>query len=168
MKELANVVKTMKKSSTIDFLVGEMNSAVQEFQNDLKYFPTFSVPQSLPEAGNAQNKKTEPNSKIADSVPLMDIVPIVTLASLLIEIASRIEVVVEAVEELADLAQFKHVADDKTEEHQPTNKVVPEQHIDEETMVTLQRVWELYNLLSWQCFIVKGRVKNYEAAVKNL
>ncbi|XP_060673975.1 aluminum-activated malate transporter 10 [Ziziphus jujuba] len=140
MKELANVVKTMKKSSTIDLLVGEMNSAVQEFRNDLKSFPTSSFPQSLPEAGNTQNKNTEPTSTRADSVSLMDIVPIVTLASLLIEIASRIEGVVEAVEELADLAAFKPVATDKTEENQHTNKIVPDQHKEEETLKTLQKV----------------------------
>lgn len=70
----------------------------------------------------------------------MDIVPLVTLASLLTEIASRIEGVVDAVEELATLAEFKPMPNDKTEENQTTNKVVPDQHKEEETMKTLQRV----------------------------
>lgn len=131
----------MKKSSNIGFLVGEMNSAVQEFQDHLKSLPTLSIPQSLQEADqNAENKNTEPTSTKAESVPLMDVVPLVTLASLLTEIASRIEGVVDAVEKLADLAEFKPMPDDKTEANQPTNKVVPGQHIEEETMKTLQRV----------------------------
>ncbi|KAF3434213.1 hypothetical protein FNV43_RR25316 [Rhamnella rubrinervis] len=141
VKELANVVKTMKKSSNIDFLVGEMNSAVQEFRNHLKSLPTLFIPQSLHEADqNPENKNTEPTSTGVEAVPLMDIVPLVTLASLLTEIASRIEGVVDAVEELADLAKFKPMPDDKTEANQPTNKVVPDQHKEDETMKTLQRV----------------------------
>lgn len=136
VKELAIVVKTMKKSSNIDFLVGEMNSAVQEFQNHLKSLPILFIPQPLQEA---DQKNTEPPSTRAESVPVMDIVPLITLASLLTEIASRIEGVVDAVEKLADLAEFKPMPDDKMEPNQPTKKV-PDEHKEDETMKSLQRV----------------------------
>ena len=115
--ELARVIKTMKKSSSIDFLVGQMNSSVQDLQNDLKSLPSLLVTQPItpvPEALNAQEKKIEQTSTTQPaSVPLMEIVPLVTLTSLLIEISSRIEGIVDAVEELADLAQFKPVDDEK-------------------------------------------------------
>ncbi|BFG32048.1 hypothetical protein CerSpe_183220 [Prunus speciosa] len=124
IKELAKTMKTMKKSSTIDFLVGEMNNAVLELQEDLKSLPTLFIPQPLQEAECPENKSTEQDSKKA--VPLMEIIPLVTLASLLIEIVSRIEGMVSAVEELAGLAEFKSVEDRKTNQNQTTNKVVPD------------------------------------------
>ncbi|BBH03507.1 Aluminium activated malate transporter family protein [Prunus dulcis] len=124
IKELAKIMKTMKKSSTIDFLVGEMNNAVLELQEDLKSLPALFIPQPLQEAECPENKSTEQDPKKA--VPLMEIIPLVTLASLLIEIVSRIEGMVSAVEELAGLAEFKSVNDRKTNQNQTTNKVVPD------------------------------------------
>lgn len=131
IKELARSMKTMKKSSTIDFLVGEMNNSVVELQEDLKSLPSLFIPQQQQEAESPENKNTE-QSGSTKSVPLMEIIPLVTLASLLIEIVVRIEGMVSAVEELAELAEFKSTGDRKTKQNQTPNKVIPDQHKEEE------------------------------------
>ncbi|KAK8618132.1 hypothetical protein V6N13_116003 [Hibiscus sabdariffa] len=102
VRELAEIVKTMKKSSTIDLLVGEMNSAVQELQNDLKSLRGLWNRSTVPE-----NKTSGAAcSEATPALPLMEMIPVVTLASILIEISAQIEAVVDAVEELANLAEF--------------------------------------------------------------
>nr|XP_028948088.1 uncharacterized protein LOC114820920 [Malus domestica] len=127
IKELARTMKTMKKSSAIDLLVGEMNNSVLELQEDLKSLPKLFInPQPLlqePESPENNNKtKAE-----AAAVALMDIIPLGTLTSLLIEIVARIEGMVSAVQELAKLAEFKAVGDRKANQNQTTNKVIPDQ-----------------------------------------
>lgn len=121
-----------------------MNNAVQELQNDLKSLPGLPIQQSLPEAGTPQDKKTYSNSTSAAAsvpVPLIEIIPLVTLVSLLIEIAARIESIVDAVEKLADLAQFQPVADEKIKkDNKPDSKIVQDQHKEDETVITIQRV----------------------------
>ena len=108
IKELASTIKTMKKSSNIHSWVGEMNSAVQGLQNDLKSLPKLFNPPSKSEAETAAEiKKIDPTSRTMVTLPLMEIIPLVTLASLLIEISTRINGIVDAVEELSNLAEFK-------------------------------------------------------------
>lgn len=131
VKELAKTIKTMKKSSTIDLLVEEMNAAVKKLKDDLKSL-------SLSEAGISENKKTEKTSKPAAAVPLMGMISMVSFASLQIEIASRIESIVEAVEELANLAGFE--LSEKNKQNQANIKVAPNEQNDEETVKTFQKV----------------------------
>lgn len=120
----------MKKSSKIDFLVGEMNNAVEQLQNDLKSTPSFfSVGQQLPEAEDNQNEKS------SASAPLMEILSLLAFASLLIEIAARVEDIVDAVEELANLAMFKPVADEKTQKNHPGNKIISDHDKQENIMI---------------------------------
>ncbi|GMN31379.1 hypothetical protein TIFTF001_003232 [Ficus carica] len=117
IKELASIIKTMRKSSSIDFLMEQMKSAVQDLRNELKSLPILVTPQPLEEAENTRDdKKTEANFTEVASVSPMEIIPLVTLSFLLIEIAARIEGIVDAVEELADLAQFKPVDDEHKED----------------------------------------------------
>ncbi|KDO76671.1 hypothetical protein CISIN_1g011750mg [Citrus sinensis] len=127
VKELAKIIKTMKKSSTIDLLVEEMNAAVKELKDDLKSL-------SLSEAGTSENKRTEKiSSKPAAAIPLMGMISMVSFASFQIEIASRIESIVEAVEELANLAEFEHP--EKNKQNQANIKVAANEQNDEETKV---------------------------------
>lgn len=100
-----------------------MKSAVQDLRNELKSLPILVTPQPLEEARD--DKKTEANFTQVASVSLMEIIPLVTLSSLLIEIAARIEGIADAVEELADVAEFKPVDDE---------------HKEDGTMKILQRV----------------------------
>lgn len=114
IKELASTIKTMKKSSNIHSLVGEMNSAVQGLQNDLKSLPKlFNSPSKSEAETPAEIKKIDPTSRTMVTLPLMEIIPLVTLASLLIEISTRINGIVDAVEELSNLAEFKNASNDK-------------------------------------------------------
>ncbi|XWS32015.1 hypothetical protein CRYUN_Cryun23aG0124600 [Craigia yunnanensis] len=53
----------------------------------------------------------------------MKVLPLVTVVSLLADIAARIGVV-DAVEELASLAEFKPAKDRKPKQDQPTNKTL--------------------------------------------
>jgi hypothetical protein len=135
IRELAMTIKTMKKSSNIHFLVGDMNNAVQELQVNLK---------ALPKLETAENKPTEDQPaapKTVAAMPLMDIIPLVTLTSLLIEIVTRINGIVDAVEELADLAQFKPASNDKCEkDDQLKNNFLPDQQKDKDSMKVFQRV----------------------------
>ncbi|KAK6262694.1 hypothetical protein QUC31_008510 [Theobroma cacao] len=134
IRELAETVKTMKKSSTIDLLVGEMNTAVQELQNDLKSLSYLLNPSTIPE-----NKKMKTSMEATATVPLMEIIPVVTLASILIEIAVRIEALVGAVKELAKLADFA-THDDKSKQTKTKDKFVPDEKQSEGTMKAFQRV----------------------------
>uniref|UniRef100_A0A803PP70 Aluminum-activated malate transporter 10 n=1 Tax=Cannabis sativa TaxID=3483 RepID=A0A803PP70_CANSA len=150
MKELATILKTMKKSSRLDFLVEQMNTSVEELQNDLKSLPGVSTPLPLPLPENSTPKleaNDDDSSNVAASVPvsvpLMEIIPLVTLTSLLIEITVRIKSTVKSVEKLADLAHFQPMTDEKLKKSDNNKKKVIEkdQHKEEdETLRTLQRV----------------------------
>lgn len=100
LKELSVVIKKMKKSTMIDLEVSDMNIAVQELQNAIKSLPSphMGVSSAEPEGANQDPKPTNPS--------LMELLPLATLVSLLIETVSRIEHVVNAVEALADVANF--------------------------------------------------------------
>ncbi|MBA0736775.1 hypothetical protein Gogos_010280 [Gossypium gossypioides] len=121
IRELAETVKTMKKkSSTTDLLAEEMKSAVQGLQNDLKTIPHLLNPSAIP--GN-KTLETACSEATTPTVTLMELVPVVTLASILIEISGRIEALVDAVEELAKLAEFG-INDDKSKHSKMTDKTV--------------------------------------------
>ena len=80
----------MRRSGSIDFFIGEMNAAVQELHSSLTQ-PT------LPPA----------------NVQLTEALPLITVASLLIEISKRVEGVAVAVDKLATAAGFKDANEDK-------------------------------------------------------
>lgn len=134
IKELAKIIKTMTKSSIIDLLVGEMNSAVEDLQNDLKSLSGLFNP---PEAETPENDtKPEKTLMSTASIPLMGLISVVTFACLLMEIASRIEAVVEEVEELANLAGFQC----KSKQNQASTKIGPADELnDEDAMKTLEK-----------------------------
>ncbi|GLT56106.1 hypothetical protein SLA2020_291770 [Shorea laevis] len=119
LKELATTIKTMTKSSTIDILVAEMNFAVQELQNALNSLPSQFIPPELMTVEGSADAKGECATK-SGMPPLLEVLPLVTAVSLLIEIAARIGGVVDAVEELASLAEFKPARDYKKPQQDKT------------------------------------------------
>jgi Aluminium activated malate transporter len=116
LKELSNSIKEMAHSNSLDLLVCDMNLAVQDLQDALKSLPSqlqdeaqvqkYSVPSAIVTTVKTQNSVT---------MPLMEVLPVITVVSLLIEISVRIEGVVDAVDTLANLSGFKPVSDDKPE-----------------------------------------------------
>ncbi|XP_074573644.1 LOW QUALITY PROTEIN: aluminum-activated malate transporter 10-like [Curcuma longa] len=89
LRELSSSIKSMKESRSIQSLVVEMKNGVQELQVALRSLPTNHV------------------KKHRATVSLMEAMPVVTAASLLIEVSDRIEGVVEAVGLLGRLASFE-------------------------------------------------------------
>ncbi|XXG43293.1 hypothetical protein AAC387_Pa01g3361 [Persea americana] len=135
LRELAVATKTMRKSSSIDLLVEEMKMAVGELQRSLRYFPHQLTPPPI----EATEDKRAPAHAPPTHVPFMEVLPLVTAASLLIEIAVRIEGLVDAVDELAGLANFKPAIDDKPKHSKVTNNP-PQELQGQETMKVLQQV----------------------------
>ncbi|KAJ7945087.1 Aluminum-activated malate transporter [Quillaja saponaria] len=118
IRELATCIKTMKKSSGTDILVAEMKGAAQELKDVLKSYPTSCLitHDQILKAENPENHHDHNQLPISSTrsstvdvapFPLMEIVQVVTTASLLIEVTVRVEGIVNAVEELADLAEFQ-------------------------------------------------------------
>ncbi|OVA01485.1 Aluminum-activated malate transporter [Macleaya cordata] len=138
LKDLAIITKKMTKSSTIDFSVGEMNSAVEDLQNVLKSLSTQlsrRPPLTVINEALDENETRDNPISTAILIPLMDVLPLVTLSSLLIEITTRIEKIVDAVDELSSLADFKPANEEKPKQNQPNL----DQQV-QETMKTLQMV----------------------------
>lgn len=113
LRDLANVMKNTTNSSIQDILAHHMNSAVEALQLAYKILPSQSITQV--EDQKTSTKTEEHTSSEAnyeskyddDVVPLMEIAQLSTVASLLVEIAARIEGVVKEVNQLANLAEFR-------------------------------------------------------------
>lgn len=129
----------MRKSRKLDILTEEMNTAVEELQNELKSLPGLLIPPPGLGAKTPRNDKGE-QILTATPIPLVEVIPLATFVSLLTEIAARVEGIVDAVEELESLAEFKPAVDDKPKENQLNNITSPDQQKDEETMEVLQKV----------------------------
>ncbi|KAJ0811242.1 putative aluminum-activated malate transporter [Helianthus annuus] len=133
VRELATVVSSMTRSAKINMAVEDMKSAVLELQNDLKSLPDLLI----------QTHEHKDENKVALSemtiMPLIEIMPLVSFASLLIEMASRIEEnMVKTVEELAESAKFKKPEDEvKPKHNQTSNKINAS---NDENITVLQRV----------------------------
>lgn len=130
LKELAVSMKTMTKSPNTDLSVGEMNFSAQELQNALK-----SVPSPLLLPPLQQNEAKGEAAMKQSPVTLIDILPLATAISLLIEITTRIERIADEVDELATLAEFNPVSDEKSQQKQSKTDIT-----DNETMKALQKV----------------------------
>ncbi|OIW13079.1 hypothetical protein TanjilG_24426 [Lupinus angustifolius] len=123
IKELAITMRNMKKSSKVDILIMEMNNSAQELQHLLKSYPNLV---------NAQDIETEVAAEI--EISLVEIIQVVTIASLLIEIVARVKCIGRCVEELSDLAKFQPAICDKSKHHTVDNKINPDPEKDEEAI----------------------------------
>ncbi|KAI3421434.1 uncharacterized protein J3R85_012244 [Psidium guajava] len=140
IKEVAKAIKATRKSSTTDFVVGEMDDAVKDLQSCLADLPNLLLPLPSPEVSGTESEKAERSATSSAPTPLLDVVPLVTLASLLIEIAGRIKGVVDEVEGLAELAKFKPAVHEKLKDGQPTSRIAPQKQNEEGTEKALERV----------------------------
>lgn len=143
LQELTIAMKTMKQSSKLNFSVGEMNFAVQELKHALISLPNHNISIKNPSPSTVEasgNCNTEPITSIRASSSFMEILPLATLASLLIENAAKIEVIVDGVNELAVLAEFKPTTDNKKSKSNQSPKKLTSENQDPETVKTLQKV----------------------------
>lgn len=108
LKESANSLKTMKKSVTIELMMAEMNDIVEDVQSALRSFQS-----------NGEEKEQPTLTK--QTVKLIEALPLISVISLLTEISVRIEGIVDAVEDLADLAGFATADEKKQEKVKPPN-----------------------------------------------
>jgi hypothetical protein len=104
LREASSSVATMKTSRALDFAVADMNTAVQELQSDLRALPSRLAEEESPAA-------------------VLDAVQLFTVTSLLIEVATRIDGVVDAVDTLASLAGFRSSSDVEDEGSETETKV---------------------------------------------
>ena len=139
LRELAINLETFKKTSKMDISIEEMNNSVQEVKNYLKSLPGLVLTPTTSETKSSETAIMEP-LLTTNTIPLVEVIPLVTFTSLLIEIPTRVEAIVDAVEELANKAKFKPAPDDKPKQNEQNNKTVSEQLNDEKTMKTLQSV----------------------------
>ncbi|KAI3933051.1 hypothetical protein MKW92_005208 [Papaver armeniacum] len=122
LRELTVMIKTMKKSSTIEFSIGEMSSAVQELQHAMKCLqippPTTPV---LPLLVKSQTEITELSPATQANTPLIEVLNLVTITSLLVEISARIEDIVKAANELAKMTGFTEstIEEKKKQQNKP-------------------------------------------------
>ncbi|KAK8935755.1 Aluminum-activated malate transporter 10 [Platanthera zijinensis] len=108
LKELATSIESMKRSSSIEVLIGLMHDAVEEVHHLL------GTP--LPEGGQQKAAIL--------AVALAEATPMITVASLLSEIALRIEALADAVEGLAEAAAFISFEDERAiEKNKSSNKI---------------------------------------------
>ncbi|KAI3444383.1 hypothetical protein Pfo_001048 [Paulownia fortunei] len=141
LKELAVAISTMTKSSKIDLMLEEMRDAVQELQNALKSLSKQPTESTEPKTGDSDNGMGEGNAS-PTVVTLVEIVPLVTLSSLLIDIAARTEKIAEAVNGLANKAEFKVESAEKTKKSQNPEALnqISRENEEDKTMMTLQKV----------------------------
>ncbi|KAF7150614.1 hypothetical protein RHSIM_Rhsim02G0250600 [Rhododendron simsii] len=140
IRELATNINTMRKSVKLDFLIEEMNISVKELQDKLKSLPGILIPPPGQEVEQCENDNESELILTAIPIPLAEVIPIATFALLLIEIEARVEGIVDAVEELETLAEFKPADDDKTKQNQLRNINLLNRRKDEETMGVIQMV----------------------------
>ncbi|RLM73606.1 hypothetical protein C2845_PM15G18810 [Panicum miliaceum] len=134
LREASGSVSAMTTSIILNLAVADMNAAVQELQADMRALPSTLL---LAEAGSVD--------PAASTAPLliMDTAQLFTVTSLLIEMSARIEGVVDAVDTLASLANFKSADDEKPVESatkvQPVISPDPEESGGNRTMKALEQ-----------------------------
>ncbi|XP_021815048.1 aluminum-activated malate transporter 10-like [Prunus avium] len=113
LRELAKTIKTMTKSTDMGSLVWEMNNAVQELQNSLKSVPIGLI---APTPEDTDDGKGE-----SFITPVVEVLPVTTLVSLLIENAARINGIVDAVNELAGQVEMKPALQENSKQYKPSS-----------------------------------------------
>ncbi|KAH0980100.1 hypothetical protein GBA52_007277 [Prunus armeniaca] len=112
LRELAKTIKTMTKSSDMGSLVWEMNNAVQELQNSLKSVPIGLIAPTPEDTDDGRGESF--------ITPVVEVLPVTTLASLLIENAARINGIVDAVNELAGQVDMKPAPQENSKQYKPS------------------------------------------------
>ncbi|GMH21758.1 hypothetical protein Nepgr_023600 [Nepenthes gracilis] len=125
LKELATMIRTMRKSPKIDLSVKDMSVAVQELHDALNSLPTnFLRLRSLPPIAEDHPDSHQEEAERSAKASIIEILPLAALANMLTETVTRIEVTVDAVNKLASMARFKTNSDKKNKQKQQSNKIL--------------------------------------------
>jgi hypothetical protein len=128
LRAASSSVDTMTTSRDLGLAVVEMNAAVEELQADLRALPSrLLLAEATTTAGSAAAEPT--------ALMMVGAAQLFTITSLLIEVSLRIEGVVDAVDTLANLANFESAGD---ENEKPAKNVIKESE-GNATMKTLEQ-----------------------------
>jgi hypothetical protein len=113
LREASGSVASMTRSGRLALVVGDMNAAAQELRDELRCLaPLLELDEST-DTEQEHNITTSP----APAPSLIEALPLFTAASLLLEICTRAEGVVSAVDNLAITARFKKADHDAETTH---------------------------------------------------
>ncbi|KAL6900792.1 hypothetical protein ACP4OV_005468 [Aristida adscensionis] len=104
LREASGSVASMRRSGRLAAAVGDMNTAAQVLRDELRCLAAALE-------GDEPSSETEHEQNKATAAALMEALPLFTAASLLLEICTRAEGVVGAVDTLATAVKFKKAAD---------------------------------------------------------
>lgn len=108
LREASGSVASMTRSGRLALVVGDMNMAAQELRDELRCLAVLLEEDESSDTEHDQNTAPEQAPP-----PLIEVLPLFTAASLLLEICTRAEGVVSAVHSLATTARFKKADHDE-------------------------------------------------------
>ena len=110
LREASGSVTSMTRSGRLALVVGDMNAAAQDLRNALRCLAEILDDDEEEEAASSEAEQHEHNTAPPPPPPLIEALPLFTAASLLLEISTRAEGVVAAVDALGTTAKFKKAA----------------------------------------------------------
>ncbi|PWZ05196.1 Aluminum-activated malate transporter 10 [Zea mays] len=102
LREASGSVASMTRSGRLALVVGDMNAAALELRDELRFLAPLLEEDESTDTEQEQNITMSP----APAPSLIEALPLFTAASLLLEICTRAEGVVSAVDNLAIIARF--------------------------------------------------------------
>ncbi|RLM54521.1 hypothetical protein C2845_PM10G11360 [Panicum miliaceum] len=109
LREASGSVASMTRSARLALVVGDMNAAAQELRDELRCLAALLQEDDSSDTEHDQNT----DAPEEPAPPLIEVLPLFTAASLLLEICTRSEGVVSAVDNLATTAKFKKADHDE-------------------------------------------------------
>ena len=106
LREASGSVASMTRSARLALVMGDMNTTAQELRDELRCLAALLEDDDFSDTEHDQNTE-------APAPPLIEVLPLFTAASLLLEICTRAEGVVSAVDNLATTAKFRKADDDE-------------------------------------------------------
>ncbi|OEL13872.1 Aluminum-activated malate transporter 10 [Dichanthelium oligosanthes] len=108
LREASGSVATMTRSGRLALVVGDMNAAAQELRHELRCLAAL-----LEEDDSSDTEHNQDTAAPESAPPLIEVLPLFSAASLLLEICTRAEGVVSVVDNLATTARFKKADHDE-------------------------------------------------------
>ncbi|CAN6195059.1 unnamed protein product [Urochloa humidicola] len=134
LREASGSVATMTRSDRLALVVGDMNAAAEDLRDELSCLAALLEDNDEADSPDAAEHEQD---AAADTPPLIEVLPLFTAASLLLEICARAEGVVGAVDNLATAARFKK-ADHVEENALDVEAAVPAAAAMSTTLITAE------------------------------